>query len=105
MRRVLGVDDDQVGGKIASQPGQPGPFGPGGGGFQGGFPGGFPMMPMMGGASQIAATPTTVYVLRGNTLYSFDARTLRPMGRTTIEPPRPHTDDRLPAPPPPADER
>jgi hypothetical protein len=91
---------------------------PGFGGFRafGGEPGLFPgfngdrperFFQMMGAApvppTSMTATPQYVYVLRGNTLYSFDARTLRPMGRTTIEAPRPRPDDRVPAPP--ADER
>jgi hypothetical protein len=62
--------------------------------------GGLPAPP-----TSMTATPQYVYVLRGNTLYSFDARTLRQVGRTTIEAPRPRADDRVPAPPPPADER
>jgi hypothetical protein len=57
-------------------PGQPGfqgqpPGGQPGGRFQGGFP------PFMGGGSAMTATPTTVYVLRGNEIFAFDATTLK----------------------------
>src|SRR5262249_51023224 len=87
------------------------PFGGGEPGLFRGFDGDRPerFFEMMGAApappTSMTATSQYVYVLRGNTLYSFDARTLRPMGRTTIEAPRPGPNDRVPAPPPPADER
>jgi len=58
------------------QPGQPGFGGPPGGGF-GGPPGGGRGFGGFGGGSQLTATPTGVYVLRGNTLYAYDPRTLK----------------------------
>jgi hypothetical protein len=87
-----------LGGFRAFGGGEPGIFGRG---LDGGRPEGF--FPMLGGLpappTSMTATPQYVYVLRGNTLYSFDARTLRQVGRTTIQPPRPRSDDRAPAPP------
>lgn len=70
---------------------QPGPRPEGRPGFNGppgGFPGGPPMGmgPMMGGPV-MTATPTTVYVLRGNSLFAFDAQTLRLKARTELPPP------------------
>lgn len=62
-------------------------------GFQPGFPGGFPGGPGMGpmgpmmGAPTMTATATTVYVLRGNTLFAFDANTLRLKARTELPAP------------------
>lgn len=76
-------------------PGAPGglPGGGFGGGGVGGFPGdpfsgGPPMMPMMGG-TQMTATSSTVFVLRGNTLYAFDAGTLRLKAKTQLPAPEP----------------
>ncbi len=43
-----------------------------------------PPLPFSG--SSLAANATTVFVLRGNALLSFDARTLRPLGRTEVPP-------------------
>jgi len=73
-----------------AQPGQPGeprrpgapPFGPGGPQFG---PGG-PMMggPMMMGGASMTATSTAVYVMRGNTLYAFDANTLKLKARAEL---------------------
>jgi hypothetical protein len=81
--------------------GEPGVFGRGFGADQPGrlfgAMGALPASP-----PSLTATDRYVYVLRGNTLYSFDARTLRQVGKTTLEPPRPRSDDRLPAPAPPA---
>ncbi len=58
-----------------------GPGGPGGPGF------GPPMGMGPGGGRQLTATPNGVYVLRGNTLYAFDARTLKLTGQAEL--PRP----------------
>lgn len=78
-------------------PGQPPPPGgfEGGEGFQGGpggpgGPGGFggpPHMMMGGGPATVSATQSAVYVLRGNTLYAFNAQTLKPTAQ--VELPRP----------------
>jgi hypothetical protein len=54
------------------QPGQPPNGGPDDQGF--GPP---PMGPPMGGPPAMTATQNSVYVLRGNTLYALDARTLK----------------------------
>jgi hypothetical protein len=85
---------NRTGRLVAPQPGAtpaPGPgFSPGREGFAagggGGFPGGFdaggyrggPPMPHFPppGGSALAATPTTVYVLQGGSLYAFDAKSL-----------------------------
>jgi hypothetical protein len=53
-------------------------------------------MPPLGPAvPTVAATDRYVYVLRGNQLYSFDAKTLREVAKVTLEAP--------PGPPRPAD--
>ncbi len=66
-----------------------GPGGPGGpGGFGGpGFGGPGMMMGGGGGGASVTATPDSVYVLRGNSLYAFDSRTLKL--RAQAELPRP----------------
>lgn len=67
-----------------------GPGGPGGpGGFGGpGGPGGMPPMMMMGGGgATMTATATAVYILRGNHLYAYDARSLSLL--KDVELPRP----------------
>jgi len=108
--RAMAGSDDPAGKKPgvqvaqAQQPGtgQPGDVprrpggGPGGfgGGFGGGFPGGpggpggpgFGMMGGMGGV-QMTATSTNVFILRGNTLYSFDARSLKLLGKAELPAP------------------
>lgn len=78
-------------GDVPRRPGGPGGFGgPGfGGGFPGGPGGGFPgMMGGMGGV-QMTATSTNVFILRGNTLYSFDARSLKLLGKAELPAPEP----------------
>ena len=68
----------------APQPGQPGGgFQPGGPGFGGGFGGGIPR-PGFGAAPVMTATERFVYVLRGNTLYQFDANGLRLVAQTEL---------------------
>jgi hypothetical protein len=98
-------DDAQEGGAQRQiQPGQPGfgpgapgglgggGFGPGGPGFGGpggpGGPGGM-MMGGGGGGAQMTATATGVYVLRGNTLYAFDPRTLKLAAKSDVPMPEP----------------
>ncbi len=71
-------------------PGRPGPgggFGAGGGfgGFGGGA--GFPGFRGFGGEGAITATSSAVYVLRGNRLYAFDARTLRLIAQAELPEP------------------
>ena len=57
--------------------GQMGPGGPMGPNQPGGFGGGGRMGMMGGGTSAIAATAEYVYVVQGNTLYQFSAKTLK----------------------------
>jgi hypothetical protein len=71
------------GGGPGGGPGGPGDPGGRGGRFGPGMMGGAGMMGGGGGAS-MTATSTAVYVLRGNTLYSFDARTLRPIAKADL---------------------
>lgn len=74
----------QVGGGGQAQPGRR-PFG---GNEQPMGPGpGMMPMPFGGGGAQLTATATTVYVLRGNTLLAFDARTLKPVAQAELPPP------------------
>lgn len=68
------------------QGGPGGPGGPDGPGGPGGF-GGPPPMGMGGGPATVTATQSAVYVLRGNTLYAFNAQTLKPIAQ--VELPRP----------------
>jgi hypothetical protein len=57
--------------------GGPGGFGGPGGGPQGfGGPGGMPPMMGGGGGASMTATSTAVYILRGNHLFAYDARSL-----------------------------
>ena len=81
------------------QPGGPGGFGPGGpGGFRPGFPGG----PM----PQMVATTTRVYILRGRTLYAFDAGSLKLVAQTEVPEPQGGPGGPPPrAPPPPRSAR
>lgn len=52
--------------------------------------GGRPMMPpMSGGAASIAAYDGSVYVVQGNNLYRFDAKTLAVQAKTNLVPPAP----------------
>ena len=44
---------------------------------------------MGGGPAQMTATATNVYILRGNTLYSFDARTLKLIAQADLPMPVP----------------
>lgn len=79
----------QGGGGLGGQPGFPpgGGGGFGGGGFGGGGFG--PGMMPGGGGGTMTATSTNVYVLRGNTLYSFDARTLKLTAQANLPQPEP----------------
>jgi hypothetical protein len=48
--------------------------------------------PMMGMQAQMAATADYVFILRGNTLYKYDVKTLKLEGKAEVEmpmPPRP----------------
>lgn len=65
-------------------------FGGPGGGRPGGGPGFGPPMGMgmgMGGGATMTANTTSVFVLRGNTLYAFDARTLKMTGQANLPQP------------------
>ena len=88
----------QFGGPVPGEAGGGGGFG--GGGFGGGgavggpgFPGGCPGGPGFalagGGGQQMTVTGSTVYVLRGNQLLSFDARTLKLIAQAELPAPRP----------------
>jgi hypothetical protein len=61
-----------------------------------------PMMGMMGMQAQMAATADYVFILRGNTLYKYDVKTLKLEGKAEVEmpmPPRPQEgEDRRPPP-------
>ncbi len=74
---------------LPGQPPMPGqPFQPGQPPMPGGpFP---PMMPMPGPSVAIHATSDYVYVVRGNTLFQFDARDLKLLKRVELEERRPH---------------
>ncbi|HET6382881.1 MAG TPA: hypothetical protein VFJ58_05770 [Armatimonadota bacterium] len=67
-----------------------GPGGPpfGGGRFGGGRFGGPGMFPG-GGPESLTATTTNVYILRGGTLYSYDAHTLKLIGAAQLPAPQP----------------
>lgn len=77
--------DDQFGPGGGGPEGFGGPGGPGGFGGPGG-PGGMPPM-MGGGGATMTATSTAVYILRGNHLYAYDARSLSLL--KDVELPRP----------------
>ncbi|MFA6562034.1 MAG: hypothetical protein WCV00_09040 [Verrucomicrobiia bacterium] len=71
--------------------------GPGGGRGQQQF------RPMMGMQAQMAATADYVFILRGNTLYKYDAKTLKLEGKAEVEmpaPPRPPQEGGERRPPP-----
>ncbi|MBI5683823.1 MAG: hypothetical protein HZC54_01960 [Verrucomicrobia bacterium] len=55
--------------------------GPGGGRGQQQF------RPMMGAPAQMAATADYVFILRGNTLYKYDVKTLKLEGKAEVEMP------------------
>ena len=63
-------------------PGQMGPNQPGG--FGGGGRMGMGMPMMGGGTSAIAATAEYVYVVQGNTLYQFSAKTLKQVNKAEL---------------------
>lgn len=75
-RSVAQAPPDQMG------PG--GPAGPGGPGMMGPPPGMMGMMGMGGGGTVLAATDKFVYVVRGDTLYQFDADRLALVKQATI---------------------
>ncbi len=59
--------------------------------------------PMMGMPAQMAATADYVFILRGNTLYKYDAKTLKLEGKAEVEmptPPRPQQEGGERRPPP-----
>ncbi|MFA5189295.1 MAG: hypothetical protein WC740_01135 [Verrucomicrobiia bacterium] len=45
--------------------------------------------PMMGMQAQMTATEDYVFILRGNTLYKYDVKTLALQGKKELEPPMP----------------
>jgi len=62
-----------------------------------------PFRPMMGMQAQMAATADYVFILRGNTLYKYDAKTLKLEGKAEVEmpaPPRPPQEGGERRPPP-----